>query len=295
MIPRRTLINQAHVRGTGLFSGTPCTARFSAAPADTGIVFIRADLPGSPQIRVGIPAIAEPPPGIPARNTTLRTPGGAEVLTVEHALSALSALGITDALIHLDGPELPIGDGSSEPFAAAIWAAGLRYLGIDLPPLIIPRPISVSGRDGARITATPRSRPGCSYTYDLDYGAAAPIPMQTASFDTLPLPGKPAPDQCASSARDVAPARTFCTQAEAEAMQKAGLFKHLTTRDMLVIGPRGPIDNAYRFDNEPARHKLLDLIGDLALVGRPIQADIHAHKSGHALNHEMARALAGVA
>jgi UDP-3-O-acyl N-acetylglucosamine deacetylase len=280
MIPRRTLIKSATIEGRGLFTGNPASATFLPAPVGTGIVFVRTDLPGNPAVSAALSSLATQPPGIPARNTTLRQEQ-AEILTVEHALSALTGLGITDALIEVQGPELPIGDGSAAIFTAALWAAGLRYAGQDIEPLAITREVRVTGAGGSHITARPRSHPGCTYTYEIDYGAGRAIPPQSASLDT-------ARD---GYMKDIAPARTFCTLAEAEAMKKAGLFQHFTPRDMLVVGPRGPIDNAYRFDNEPARHKLLDLIGDLSLIGRPLQADITAHKSGHALNHEMAKAL----
>ncbi len=279
MIPRRTLITAARVKGVGLFTGKEGEISFAPASAGSGITFARAGLPG--QCPATVESLTQAPAGIPARNTNLRA--GAEVLTVEHAMSAITGLGITDVAVEVMGPEVPIVDGSAEPFVRALWQAGIRYLGADVEPLRISREVVVEGRDGARITARPRAREGCLYTYELDYGAGGVIAPQSATLDTARLD--------ASYARDVAPARTFCTEAEASAMAKAGLFKHLTAKDMLVIGPKGPIDNAYRFENEPARHKLLDLIGDLALAGRPIQAEIVACKSGHALNHAMARAL----
>lgn len=280
MIPRRSLVNAFALQGRGLFTGVETEIAFLPAPVGTGIAIRRTDVPGS-SVSATIGALAEAPPGIPARNTTLRA--GAEIITVEHALSALVGLGITDALIEVRGPEVPIADGSALPFAEGLWKAGLRYVGEEAPVLRINREVVVNGRDGARITARPRAQEGCLFTYELDYGPDGPISPQSASFDT----GR----TDASYIREVAPARTFCTEAEAAAMQKAGLFKHLTMRDMLVIGPRGPIDNAYRFENEPARHKLLDLMGDLSLVGRPIQGEITAFKAGHALNHAMAKAL----
>lgn len=279
MIPRRTLISAARLSGVGLFTGKQGQVAFLPAQGGEGITIRRTDSPGAAPATLA--SLAEPPPGIPARNTTLRA--GAEILTVEHIMSALAGLGITDVAIEVTGPELPIMDGSAEPFVRALWAAGLRYAGMDVAPLRLQREVAVTGKDGATVVAKPRPQTGASYTYELDYGPGGVISPQSATLDTA------RPD--ASYLRNVAPARTFCTEAEAAAMAKAGLFKHLTARDMLVIGPQGPIDNAYRFENEPARHKLLDLIGDLSLVGRPIQAEIIAHKSGHALNHAMARAL----
>jgi UDP-3-O-acyl N-acetylglucosamine deacetylase len=281
MLPRRTLINPAAVQGRGLFTGRPVSAAFLPAPAGTGILFRRTDLPNSAAIPGTIASLAVQPPGIPARNTALGV-GSAGVLTIEHALSALSGLGISDVIIELDGPELPIGDGSAAIFTEALWAAGLRYAAQDVAPLTISGEVTVEGAGGARITARPRSVAGCSYTYELDYGGGGVIAAQSATFDTAR----------GDYRADIAPARTFCTLAEAQAMQKAGLFKDLTPRDLLVIGDAGPIDNAYLFENEPARHKVLDLIGDVSLVGRPLQLDIVAHRSGHALNHQLARALA---
>lgn len=285
MIPRRTLINAACVKGRGLFSGSESEVVFSPAAAGAGITFCRAGVPGV--VAATVAALTEAPSGIPARNTNIRAVPGGEILTIEHAMSALAGLGITDVAVEVTGPEIPIMDGSAEPFVRALWAAGLRYAGSDAEPLRISREVVVMGRDGARVVARPRAVAGCLYTYELDYGTAGVIPAQSATIDTGNVD--------ASYARDVAAARTFCTDAEAAAMAKTGLFKHLTARDMLVIGAKGPIDNAYRFENEPARHKLLDLIGDLALVGRPIQAEIVAHKAGHALNQAMARALMAAA
>lgn len=284
LIPRRTLMNAATVEGRGLFTGEPAIATFLPAPVGTGIVFKRIDLPEAPSIPATLASLSRPPPGIPPRNTTLRSAcGSAELLTVEHVLAALMGLGVSDAIIEVRGPELPIGDGSAAPFTGALWAAGLRYAGADIEPLRVDREIVVTGDKGARITARPRSGSGCLYTYELDYGGAnGAIPAQAATFDTAR----------GDFIKDIAPARTFCTEAEAEAMTKAGLFAHLDPRDVLIIAPppRGP-NNPYRFENEPARHKVLDLVGDLGLAGRPIQGEIIAHKSGHALNHKMAKAL----
>jgi UDP-3-O-acyl-N-acetylglucosamine deacetylase len=150
---------------------------------------------------------------------------------------------------------------------------------------VISREIVVE-RSGASIVARPRAGGGCLYRYELDYGAGAPIVAQAAEWDS----GEG--DSAETYAREVAPARTFCLESEARAMQAAGLFKGLSPRDLLVIGERGPIENQYRFENEPARHKLLDLIGDLALAGRPLVGEVVATRAGHALNHEMAVALA---
>ena len=310
-----TLQSSAAVQGFGLFTSKPASLFILAAEPGHGITFRRADVPVS--IRAEIGHLAPQPPGIPARNTALAAPNHnppVTVLTTEHVLSALVGLGITDAIIELDGAEVPILDGSAKPFVDAILKAGIEFGGeiserlLDRhgsrigtqsdpsgTPITLTREITIESGP-ARITARPRAVPGARYTYELDYGPGAPIPPQRASWTVDPVQDSGPRDSGLSSSalryvQDVAPARTFCLEAEAQQMRAMGLFKNLSPRDMLVIGPRGPIDNAYRFDNEPARHKLLDLIGDLALVGRPFQADITATRAGHAMNHAMARAL----
>jgi len=209
------------------------------------------------------------------------------VQTVEHLLAALAGMGITDAVLSIDGPEIPIGDGSAAPFVSLIESVGTCPTSRSKPatPIKIVESFQVQDGDGI-IQAFPSSQPGLDLTYELDYGPGAPIPRQSASMASRPGRG------VADFASQIASARTFCLADEAVAMRKMGLFKSFEPKDLLVIGPNGPLDNAYRFPNEPARHKLLDLLGDLSLAGRPIQGRIVATRAGHALNHAMARALA---
>jgi UDP-3-O-acyl-N-acetylglucosamine deacetylase len=287
--------------GIGLFSGKRVSWRVLPAAPGSGIAIRRVDLPESPVIPARLESLAPLPPGMPARNTNLAVSPTAIAMTVEHVLSALAGLGVTDALIELRGPELPIGDGSASLFVEAIVGAGLVGTGGAPDPIVVTQEIVVESGAG-RIVARPRSAPGASYTYELDYGPRAPIPPQGATWEFIPPPRMPDSGPrtqdpglhppALAYITNVAPARTFSLQAEAEQMRAMGLFKEFTPKDLLVIGASGPIENAYRFDNEPARHKLLDLIGDLSLVGRPIQADLVATRAGHALNHAMARAVA---
>ncbi len=217
------------------------------------------------------------------RNTTL-----AGCATIEHVMSALVGLGVTDARVVVEGPEIPIGDGSAEMFVDAIARAGGRHqLAEEIEPIRLAAPVEVRGVGGEFIRAMPRNMPGCSFEYTLDYagreGHASGVLRQTARWD-----GRAATYQV-----DVAPARTFCLASEARAMRERGLFGHVTPREMLVLDDTTgePIDNGLRFENEPSRHKLLDLIGDVGLLGRPLQADIVAERSGHALTHEFCRAV----
>lgn len=277
--PRITLRTNAALRGLGLFTSHEATIVYR--PASRGLRLVRQGR----AIAVAFEHLDAQPihpafAGLQPRSTNLAA-RGQRAATVEHALSALVALGVTDCDIELIGPEVPILDGSALPFFDAIEHAGVRPLGTDIVPITIGAPITVE-QGPARITATPREKPGWSISYALDYGPDAPIAPQSAHWDGSP----------GAYCQSIAPARTYCLDHEATALQRAGLFQGLTPADMLVIGPQGPIENAYRLDNEPAAHKLLDAIGDLALAGRPIQADIACHRSGHALNHQMARALA---
>ena len=281
--PRTTIAQPASIDGTGLFTGQPCTVTF--APSEAGLTLKRSDIaapvpigPGSVDRRPIHQAFVLNK----ARSTNLAC-NHALAATVEHVLSAIAGLGITDCAIELDAFEMPILDGSARPFADALMQAGLAELDGGVEPITLNEPLKVEEfRGKPTITATPRSEPGWSITYELDYGPGALLDPQSASWDGTR----------SDYLQRIAPARTFCLENEANAMRSRGLFEGLTPADMLVIGKDGPIDNAYRVEHEPACHKLLDAIGDLALARRPIQADIVCHRSGHELNHRMAEALA---
>lgn len=281
MTPRSriTLRSDANLHGTGLFTGHEATIVFH--PASRGLRFMcQGHAVAVSNENLDTQPIHPAFAGLQARSTNLAAQGQ-RAATIEHALSALVALGVTDCDIELTGPEVPILDGSALPFTEAIEHAGLQPLDTGVEPITINKPIAIE-QGSARITATPRGTPGWSISYTLDYGPDGPIAPQSARWDGSPQ----------AYINAIAPARTFCLEHEAIALQQAGLFQGLTPADMLVIGPQGPIENAYRLDNEPAAHKLLDAIGDLSLAARPIQADIACHRSGHALNHQMAQALA---
>jgi UDP-3-O-acyl N-acetylglucosamine deacetylase len=279
-VPRKTLAATATLQGAGLFSGQGATIAFK--PGQRGLTLTRADIAAPLPIHYTATTTQAIHSGFlsgPPRSTNLAR-GHALVGTVEHALSALHGLGITDCDIEIDNIEVPIFDGSAKPFVDAILAAGVKDLGSTIEPLVFAQEKKVEHLN-TTIIATPRSEPGWSITYHLDYGKGAFIEAQSITWD----------GSADMYARAIAPARTFCMEYEAQSLKRSGLFEGLTAADMLVIGKDGPIDNAYRIDLEPAAHKLLDVIGDLTLAGRPIQADIVATRSGHQLNHRMAQAL----
>ncbi|MFZ2872950.1 MAG: UDP-3-O-acyl-N-acetylglucosamine deacetylase [Phycisphaerales bacterium] len=270
------------VSGLGLFSGKRASVTIGPASApgihlrrERASAAARTALVSSESSWTGLP------PGVPVRNTTLAS-GPAFFATIEHLMSALAGLGVWHAAVKFeDGPEAPILDGSALPWVAALKPA--LGPGAAAEPLVLRERVEVAHGD-ATIVAVPRAR-GWSYTYVLDYGAGSPIRAQRAAWEGCPR----------AYEAEIAPARTFSLRREAEAARAMGLFPHLTPREMVVVGDDGaPIDNAWRIANEPAAHKLLDLIGDLALLGRPLQADVVATRSGHALTHEFCRrVLAG--
>ena len=295
-IQTRTLAKPIHFTGAGLFCAATCeaTIRPAADPA-RGLVFRRVDLPGSPEIPVHHKhVIARERQTVLALGEIRGSTPAPSVQTIEHILSALAGCGITAATIDISGPEVPMMDGSAKPFTDAILKAGIATVaGITAQPIIIREPIDI--REGAaRIQALPfepskaPAAPTLEITYALEFDPGEPIPSQTAYFEMVHTH----PDADLYAAQ-IAPARTFCTEQQARLMSAAKLHTHLSPRDVLVIGPAGPIDNTLRFTDEPARHKVLDVIGDLTLTGRPIHGRIIAHRSGHALNQRLAAALAG--
>lgn len=278
------------MEGTGLFSGRPARVVFRPAASGSGIRFSREDVPGVRDVpatveRVsGLPQHTMIPAPISGRNTSLAASADAPagIATIEHAMSALAGLGVTDAVVEVDGPELPIGDGSAWLFVEALERAGRVEQAEEIEPVVLRAMIEVRDKAGGSIRAMPRDEPGASYAYHLDYGSGAVIPRQSALWDT----------RNGGYATDVAPARTFSLEAEARAMRALGLFGSFTPRDLVVVGGDGrPIENAWRFADEAARHKVLDLVGDVALLGRPVRADIVATRSGHALTHELVRMI----
>jgi UDP-3-O-acyl-N-acetylglucosamine deacetylase len=289
-------------QGPGLFSGKPGEVRIF--PMLSGGIIIESREPALPHQLFGVCLASSHatlanlttdttwsglPSAVPIRNTTLAlrdrpstTPGTTHVAaTVEHLLAALAGLNIWNAWIALSGPEIPILDGSALPFVEALRPSLAAAPG-SREPLVLTTTITVEHK-GASITASPPPTGApLSYTYELDYGTDSPLPAQRATWT----------GNATDFATSIAPARTFSLEHEARAAQQAGLFKHLTPSDMLVIGNNGnPINNQWRMDHEPAKHKLLDLIGDLALLGRPLHATIKAKRSGHALTHELMRQI----
>lgn len=229
------------------------------------------------------------------RNTRLAV-GPSTVATVEHILAALAGIGIANATIEVEGPEVPILDGSCIDFAKALLEASEA---LNAAHALAPKPVTITRAirvddhaSGASIIAAPidaDEHPAATYHVVYDGPLAAALPEHFAKQSATWTAG---PEGAAMFLRDVAPARTFSFEHEAKSAQALGMFRGFSTDDLLVLRNDGaPIQGALRFANEPARHKLLDLIGDLALLGRPLRAHVTATRSGHALTHELVRAI----
>ncbi|MFW6060277.1 MAG: UDP-3-O-acyl-N-acetylglucosamine deacetylase [Phycisphaeraceae bacterium] len=271
---QQTIAGPATLHGRGLFGGQPATITFRPAPPNHGTVFVRTDLD-----RAEIPALVRHVVKR-ARRTTLKV-GEASVDTCEHVLSAAAGLGIDNLIIEIDGPEVPALDGSAQPFFETLSGAGVQRTDVPRRVVEVLEPIVVR-QDDALVAAVPAGDHGLELVYELDYRETKCVGRQLRTFDF----------SNGDYAHDIAPSRTFVLEREAQALRDNGFGKHLTEDDVLVIGDEGPLgNNRFRFDDEPVRHKMLDLIGDLHLLGARIQGRIVAYKSGHALNHTLVRKL----
>jgi UDP-3-O-[3-hydroxymyristoyl] N-acetylglucosamine deacetylase/3-hydroxyacyl-[acyl-carrier-protein] dehydratase len=271
---QKTIKADARITGKGLFSGKEAKVVFRPATADTGVVFVRTDVPEAVRIPAVAPNIAER-----SRRTAIKK-GSVSVETVEHCLATVNALEIDNVLIEVNGSELPAPDCSCSEYFKALHRAGTVEQQISRKEFVINEPISITAGDTS-IYALPYTGDGLSITYDLDYGGHTGIGRQIYSCRVT----------ADSFGRNLAPARTFLLEAEARQFQARGMGTHISPRDLLVINSDGPIKNSYRFPNECVRHKIVDLIGDLALVGRAVKGRIVAYKSGHSLNQLLVRRL----
>lgn len=278
---QRTISREVSVLGPGLFSGEPATLTFCPAQADTGITFIRETEEKTATIAAHVNNVLARP-----RRTCLKN-GTLTVETVEHCMAALAGLGVVNATVKVrseQSGELPMADGSSQPFVDALLDAGLVDQSAEVALLEIKRPIHVEGKDGASISALPGPKDHLEIIFEFE--APPPVGRQVLAFHLNPFTRS-----SDNFTELLAPARTFIFENEARALAEKGVGAHLSPKEVLVIGIDGPIENQFRFADECVRHKVLDLIGDLGLVGRPIVGRIVAHKSGHELNHILARKL----
>lgn len=269
-----TIAKATAVEGFGYWSGQDVRVEFRPAQPHTGIVFVRCDLPGRPRI----PACPAHRLEIP-RRTSLRC-GEASVEMIEHVMAALGGLGIDNCELWVDQAEMPGCDGSSLPFVRALDGAGRVEQDAVRRRRVVRKFLRLS--DGESwFEARPTHNHTVVLRYHLDYGLNNPIGRQTFELTLTPDTFR----------TELAPCRTFMLKAEADWLLAQGLGCRATYRDLLVFDERGPIDNELRFPDECVRHKLLDMVGDLTLVGCPVFGRFSAYRSGHRLNAEVVQAL----
>lgn len=274
---QQTIDHEVALEGRGLFTGAPVRMTLRPGQANTGIWFIRTDCQPPARVRASIENVSKR-----ARRTAVKN-GLASIETVEHLLSACSGMGVDNLEVELNAGEVPGVDGSSRPFVEKLREAGLVEQEAAVEPFVIPEVLRVHEGDSELIALPPIGShlDGLEVSYELDYGDQSPIGRQHYTVRVT---------RDAFEA-NIAPARTFVLEAEAQQLKESGLGAHLGYQDVLVFGADGPVENELRFPDECVRHKILDLIGDLYLFGRPIIGRILARKSGHSLNHELVRAL----
>jgi UDP-3-O-[3-hydroxymyristoyl] N-acetylglucosamine deacetylase len=274
MLRQRTLNKATKTTGVGLHTGARVEMTLRPAPIDTGIVFQRSDLPKSP----AIPALAHNV-GDTRLSSTLKV-DGATVSTVEHLMSALAGLGIDNLFVDIAGPELPIMDGSAGPFVFLLQSAGIAEQNARKRYLRIAQTVEVTDGDKwARFTPFDGFR--LDFTIDFPhpvFGSENRNVVVDFAYD--------------SYAKEVARARTFGFMQDVEAMRAAGLGLGGSLQNAVVLDEFRVLNSeGLRYDNEFVRHKVLDAIGDLYLLGHPLIGQYTAFKSGHALNNKLARAL----
>ncbi len=271
---QHTIARDVFMNGVGIHTGEAVSIRVLPAPQEVGIVFIRTDLPHRPTIPVKSAHVVDV--GKSVRRTTL-SKDGVEVQTVEHFMASLCAVGIDNVYVEISGSEMPGFDGSSLRFVQQLREAGTTEQTAPRRYFSLREPVFVEEGESS-ISVYPDRALRISYL--LSY----PHPLLKSQFVAYQFDGE-------SFEKEIAPARTFCLKEEADALRAAGFGKGASFENTLVLDRDGVMQNTLRFEDEFARHKVLDLIGDLYLLGMPLKAHVIAIKSGHPLNVKLLKKL----
>lgn len=269
--PQQTLRQSVTIVGKGYWSGVENRVELRPSAAGSGIRFIREDQGGA-----CVPVSLEN--RIAATKRTNLQVGHVAVEMVEHLLSALSALGIDCCEVGLTAAELPGLDGSARAYVEAIDSVGVQPLsGSLIEPLVVQSPFTIAEDSSSSLVEVhPPTTDGLRVSYFVEYPGSSIWPQH---YEVVVTPER--------YREDIAGARTFLLEEEARKLQESGVGLTVTTQDLVVFGPDGPLENELRWPNECARHKVLDVIGDLFLSGRPFHGDVTARRSGHRLNAEI--------
>lgn len=279
MQPRRqrTIARPAEYHGFGFLTGADVTLRFLPAEENTGLRFQRVDLPGTEPIPATLEFV------VPRQRRTAISNGAATVELIEHVMAALAGLQIDNCLIQVNAPEAPGADGSCLEFVQTLLAAEIVDQSGARDVLVIREPQCVRSTDEqCEISAGPVFRRTLVISYELDYGPRSPIKPQLLTFEFSPE----------AFVTSLAFARTFILESEIAALKSQGYGSRVTPGDLLIFGPDGVIGNELRISDECVRHKILDCVGDFALLGCDVHGHFRAYRSGHSLNHEICRRVA---
>jgi UDP-3-O-[3-hydroxymyristoyl] N-acetylglucosamine deacetylase len=258
----QTIVAPLEFNGVGLHSGAPVNMRLMPAPAGSGIVFRRTDLDN-----FEIPAIGPYVAKVSYATSLMRQ--GVLIQTTEHLLSALVGMGVDNVIVELDNLELPILDGSALPYVEALLSVGIRTQRRRRETIRVLREIEV--REGNKFIGV---YPGSGYSIEYAIDFPAPVGHQSTCVDLA----------AETYGTAIAPARTFGYKADEKKMRDMGLIRGATPESIIILGPKGPENGPLRFHDEYVRHKVLDLIGDLALAGRRIEGRVVAERAGHAMH-----------
>ncbi|MDD4899027.1 MAG: bifunctional UDP-3-O-[3-hydroxymyristoyl] N-acetylglucosamine deacetylase/3-hydroxyacyl-ACP dehydratase, partial [Candidatus Omnitrophica bacterium] len=274
MEKQKTIEREISISGIGLHTGNKVKVIFKPAPVDSGINFVRTDLPAKPKVKADINSLLAQ-----SRSPRRTSIGGAEfdIQTIEHLMSALAGSGIDNLTIEIDNKEVPGMDGSSLNFLEALSKAGIIEQEKERQVFTLKDPIFIE-EEGSYIIAFPSSEFKISYTLDYRH------PYLKTQFLEVKIDGQ-------NFQALLAPARTFCLEEEAAQLQSQGLGCGANYDNTLVVGKNGVVKNKLRFEDEFIRHKILDLLGDLYLLGSPLKAHVIAIRSGHSLNLKLVKKI----
>ncbi|MCC7420990.1 MAG: UDP-3-O-acyl-N-acetylglucosamine deacetylase [Planctomycetaceae bacterium] len=273
---QRSLSRPVETRGVGFLTGADVVIKFLPANDNHGIAFQRMDLAGT----APVPARLEYT--VPRERRTAISHQGATIEMTEHVMAALAGLQIDNCLVQINAPEPPGGDGSSQLFVDSLLKADAVEQSAPRPCLTVGRPLHVAAEDAlSEVSCRPLSYRSLAIGYHLDYGSRSPIRPQSLVVQITPE----------TFLAEICFARTFILESEAAALKAQGYGKRTTAKDLLIFGPKGPIDNTLRASDECVRHKILDCLGDFALIGCDLHGYFDAFRSGHRLNRDLVKKL----
>ncbi|TGN18720.1 UDP-3-O-acyl-N-acetylglucosamine deacetylase [Leptospira idonii] len=271
-IHRKTIKSSITLKGIGLHSGKTVTLRLHPAEAGTGLIFFLYKGLSKVRIPVSLDHVVDT-----SNATTIGDGGSNRIQTIEHLLAAVHTLGITDCILEIDAVEVPIMDGSSAPFWEGIRSAGIQELEETIEPIRIANPMWVVDGD-KYLVMLPSDELKVTYNIDFNHPLLRGQSYTTTLNENI-------------LSEDILPARTFGFLKDVEALQARGLAMGGSLDNAVVLTDDGYLNESLRYENECVRHKILDLIGDLAVMGRPFYGHLIASKAGHALDISLAKCI----